>query len=197
MKISSREKKILIAGAVAAVLTGLFYFSDSLVPSGGQRATLETKKKMLGQYRETIAAEQNYKARLEYDRRRYDQNQTRLLTGETPSIAAAELQKILTELAGPTGVEITRRDNILQSQTKIQDNLIKIEVKIETNCNPEQLVQFIAAIENYERFLTVSDLTVSGYRMQKKYEIRPSITVAGYIMAPEAKVETKAGAKAG
>lgn len=196
MKISSREKKILIAGSVAAVLTGLFYFSDQLVPSSGQRATLETKKKMLAQYRETIAAEQNYKARLEYDRRRYESSQARLLPGENASIAAAELMKILTELAGPTGVEITRRD-VLQTGAKLRNDLIKIEVKIETNCNPEQLVQFIAAVENYERFLTISDLTVSAYKMQKKSEIRPSLTVAGYIMAPEAKVETKAGAKAG
>jgi hypothetical protein len=82
-------------------------------------------------------------------------------------------------------VEITMK-NILPEK-KTQDSLTKVSVKIDTNCNLEQLVQFIATIENYEKFLRIDDCTISGFRVQRRFEIRPSLTIAGYISTREAK----------
>jgi hypothetical protein len=48
-------------------------------------------------------------------------------------------------------------------------------------------VQFIATIENYEKFLRIDDCTISGFRVQRRFEIRPSLTIAGYISTREAK----------
>ena len=73
------------------------------------------------------------------------------------------------------------------------DNLTKVSANIDTNCTPDQLVQFLAAIENYPQFLTVDELNIMTIRLQKKSEIRPNITVAGYIAAPpESKTEKPA-----
>jgi len=60
-------------------------------------------------------------------------------------------------------------------------------VRIETNCMPDQLVQLIAAVESYEKFLIVDELTINSFRIQKKYEIRPQIKVSGYILGPPVK----------
>jgi hypothetical protein len=65
--------------------------------------------------------------------------------------------------------------------TKIQDLLIKVSVRVDTNCNLEQLVQFLTAIANYDKFLKIDECNISGYRFQKRFEIRPNLTVAGYI----------------
>lgn len=198
MKISSRDKKIVIAGAVAVVLIVLYVLGDRAIFSGDDLdASLENKKKLLLKYRETLSQEEGYKTRLEQYRQRLRQDQTRLFPGDNPSIAAAELSKVLSDLAAQNGVEIMRRDT--QQELKLQDNLVKISVKIETNCTPEQLVQFIAAVENHEKFLSVDELVITGFRQQKKYEIRPSIRVSGLILGPETKPQgkTPAGATAG
>ena len=76
--------------------------------------------------------------------------------------------------------------NILPEK-KTQDSLTKVSVKIDTNCNLEQLVQFINAIENYEKHLKIDDCTISGFRIQKRFEIRPSLTISGYIGTREEK----------
>jgi hypothetical protein len=65
--------------------------------------------------------------------------------------------------------------------------LTKISVRVETTCEPEELTEFIALIENYEKFLKVEEFMVTSFRIQKRYEIRPSLTVVGYISTPETK----------
>ena len=186
MKISTREKYFLFIGAGALVLTLVLLFGDRLIPSRQEGANdIDYKKKLLVKYRETLDQEESYKARIEQYRQRLKQDEALFLSGDNPSIAAAELQKVLSDIAARNGVEISRKD--IQPEQKIQNNVIKVSVRIETNCLPDQLVKFIAAVEDYERFLTLDELNITGFRMQKKYEIRPILKVSGYILGPEAK----------
>ncbi len=187
MKLTSREKRIILIGicVVAGVL--VYYATTLLLPNRdyiSQEVVL--KKKMLLKQRETVSREDVYKTRLEQYSKQLDKDLTRLLPGNTPNVAGAELQKLLQDFANQSGVEITAK-NILQEK-KTQDLLIKISVRIDTICNLEQLVQFLAAIENYDKYLKIDEFTISGFRsqIQKKSEIRPSLTIAGYINATEA-----------
>jgi hypothetical protein len=52
----------------------------------------------------------------------------------------------------------------------------------------------LAAIENYEKFLTLDELTINVYPIQRRYEIRPSMTVSGIFAAIESKGEEKPAA---
>jgi type II secretory pathway component PulM len=186
MKITGRDKRVLIAGGVVVVLVALFYAWTSLVQSPGELdKEVESKKRVLIREREMIGQENLYKARLDQYRKRFDQDMGRLLTGTTPALAGAELQNVLSDLAAQNGVEISRKT--ARSEQKVQENLIKVSANIETNCTPDQLIQFLAAIENYPKFLTVDELNIMTIKLQRKSEIRPVITVAGYITSPEAK----------
>jgi hypothetical protein len=195
MKITSREKKFLLIGGAVVVVGLIAYAAVSLIPSRDLLAReVEGKKRTLVRQREMLGRENFYKNRAEAYRQRLKQDYTRFLPGETPSIAAAELQRILKELADPTGVEIIRRD--IQKEQKLQDNIYKVSVRIETNCIPEQLVQFLTAVENYSKYLTVEELAITSFKIQKKWEIRPSIMVAGLILVPETKpAEKPSGAR--
>ncbi len=42
--------------------------------------------------------------------------------------------------------------------------------------------------------MTIDEFTVTGIRMQRKYEIRPSLTVSGYIASPDSKPGEKPAA---
>jgi hypothetical protein len=191
VKITAREKKFLIIGGGSVGMAALFYLALVLMPSGNSAAgNVELKKRMLLKQRETLLREQEYRTRADQYRQRLTQDLTRVLPYDNPTIAAAELQKLLKEIADRNSVEIIRKD--VQQEKKVQDNLVKVSVKIETNCIPDQLVQFLATVENYEKFLTVDELVINSFRIQKKYEIRPIITVSGYIVAPPAAPAPKA-----
>lgn len=195
MKATKREKRFLLVGGAILAVALTVYAVVSLVPSRETLAAeVATKKRTLLAQRELLSQEGIYQTRVEQYRKRLEQDRARLLPGDNPNVAGAELQKVLKEFGDKNGVEITRKD--IQREQKLQDNLIKVSVHIDTNCNPDQLVQFLAAIENYDKFLTLDQLTINSFRMQKRYEIRPGLTVSGYIAGSETKpAEKPAGAQ--
>jgi type II secretory pathway component PulM len=195
MKVTGREKKVLIIGGAVVAVALVFYVADSLVPSYATLAAeVAARKKTLLAQRELLSQEEIFKTRIEQYRKRLEQDRRRLLPGDNPNVAGAELQKVLKDLADRSGVEIIRKD--IQREQKVQDNLIKVSVHIETNCVLDQLVQFIASIENYDKFLTLDELAINSFPMQKRYLIRPALTVSGYIAGPETKPgEKPAGAQ--
>jgi hypothetical protein len=184
VKISAREKRVVVIGAgiVGAVL--IYYAATILLPDREALSqSVALKKKMLLKERETVGREEFYKVRLEQYQERLNQSMARLLPGDNPNVAGAELQKLLKDFADQNGVEITQKS--IQPEKKLPNGLTKVTVRIDTNCSPEQLVAFLAAVENYEKFLTVDDFTVNGFKIQKRWEIRPNLAVSGYINAPE------------
>ena len=184
MKISIREKRFLAIGGGVIFLTIFFFSADALIPSGATVSrNLDHKKKLLLKYRDILSQEAASKARLEECRQRLQADEARLLPGDNPSIVGAELQKTLIDIAARTQVEIMRKN--IQKEQKLQDNLIKVAVRVDVNCQPEQLVQFLSEIGNYDKHLNVDELMITSYRIQKKIEIRPAITVSGYIRSPE------------
>lgn len=191
MRLSAREKRFLIVGAaVAAGILG-WYLAAELIPNTEDLANaLELSKKKLVRQKEILQEEETYKARVAQYRERLEQDRRRLLPYDNPSIASAELQKVLSDLAAREGVGILQKN--IQKEQKLQDDLMKVSVNIQTNCNPKQLVQFLAAIENYEKYLTLDELMISGYVIQRRFEIRPSMTVSGYIAVGGAGAEAKA-----
>jgi type II secretory pathway component PulM len=190
VKISAREKRILIIGGVVAALVLLFYLTPLALPGReGLSQELQTKKRTLIGQKELLLREDHYKARIDEYRQRLSKDLSRRLPGENPSIAGAELQKVLKDLADQNGVEIIRRDN--QREQKLGNDLVKVSVRIETQCAIDQLVRFLAAIENYDKLLSVDQLTVTSFRMQKLWQIRPGLTVSGYIVVPEVKTDSK------
>jgi Tfp pilus assembly protein PilO len=196
MKLTSREKRSIIAGAVLVAVVLIFYGSSSLMPDGERLSqTVDLKKKMLLKQREILSREGIYKKRVEQYRKQLEQDMTRLLPGDTPNVAGAELQRILKEFADRSGVEITQK-NTLPAKTT-QEMLTKVSVRIETTCDLEQLVQFLAAVENYEKLLGIEEFLITSYPIQKRYEIRPSMTIVGYVRSKDVKQNEKSATAKG
>ncbi len=191
MEISGREKKFLIGGGVGAILIAGYYLVSTYAPGFSDTgSSVEIKRRTLLQQREIVSQEALYRSRADQYRQRLQQMTALLLPGDNSSIAGAELQKILKDMADQSGVEINRRT--IQREQKLQGDIVKISVNIETNCEPDQMVQFLAAVENYEKRLVVDELMINAFRIQRRYQARPSLTVSGYIRVPESKTETKA-----
>jgi len=191
VKLTLREKRLILAGSgvLAAVL--IVYAMALVLPdSENLSRTADLKKRMLLKQREVLLREDVYKKRAEQYRQHLEQDMTRLLPGDNPNVAGAELQKVLKDFADQSGVEITQKNTL--PGKKIQD-LTKVSVSIQINCDPDQLVHFLMAIENYEKFLKIEECTITSFRIQKRFEIRPNLTVVGYISTPESKTKTTAG----
>ncbi len=190
MNVTAREKKFLIFGGATVAISLLVYLVVAYFPSrAGLSKDVENNRQLLLRHRELISREAMYKNRIEQYKQRLKLDYARLLPGDNASIASAELQKVLKGFADQSGVEIIRRD--ILSEEKLPDNLTKVKVKIETQCVPDQLVDFIAAIESYDKFLTIDDMQITSFKIAKRWDIRPSMTIAGLIASKEGKPADK------
>ncbi len=183
MKITNREKKFLIVGAGLSAIVLVYYLAALLIPSGEDlTAEVETKRRLLLRQKEEIALEEGYQARIQEYEQRLKENLDRLLSGDNPAAARSELQTLLQDVADQSGVDITA--TIIQADQKVQDTLTKISVQLTLNCNIAELVRFLTAVENYQKFLKVEELYIQALRMRNRDEIRPQLKVAGYVSTP-------------
>jgi type II secretory pathway component PulM len=192
VKISTREKRFLLAGGGVALVVLAFYLVPLLLPED-LSAQVEAKKSLLQKQRDLISQEESFKARITQGQQRLDQLMGRLLPGDNPAAAGPALQKVLQDLADSLQVEISRK-TILPEQ-KLPENLTKVAIQLDINCSLDQLIRLIAAIENYEKFLKVDELFIQGMRLRNRDEIRPMLKVAGLVATPPsvAKPAEKAG----
>jgi len=189
VKISSREKRLLIIGIVILAAGAIVYAILTYMPDNVEISkNLELQEKYLKGELETLKKEPVFQQQKDQYIERFKEDKKLLLSSENPTVAGAELLKVLKEFADQSGLSITSRNN-LPPENKKDVMLTKISAKIDTTCDIEQLVPFLCLIQNYPKYLKVDDLTINSFRMpvQKKYEIRPSLTVSGYINMPEEK----------
>ena len=173
----------MIVGGGIVVLVIAFYLASSLIPDSAELAReVESKRTMLLRQKELISQEDSYKARIAQYEQRLNQDRSRLLPGDNPSTAAADLQKLLKDFADQSGVEISSRTQL--PDQKIQDTLTKVTIQLSVNCSIDELVRFLAITESYEKFLRVDELYVQQFRARNRDEIRPQIKVAGYVATP-------------
>ncbi len=102
-----------------------------------------------------------------------------LLPGATPEQAAQALDKILQNLADANQVELIRKRK--QPDQKIPENLTKVTMHMDVDCNFEQLVRFLETIKGYEKFLRVEELLIQSGRFQGKSVIHPMLKVSGLV----------------
>jgi hypothetical protein len=200
LKITAREKRYIAIGALIVAAVLVFYgISALLEDSTDISKKVEQKREKLVRQLEIMNRQSAYEQELSLYKMQLQKDMNRLLPGDNPNIAAADLGKILENFAAMSGVEITQKTP--QGEKKIDDKLMRVSVQINTNCVLDQLVQFLASIKNYDKFLSVTEFQIysSGFRSpgfgsaQRRNEIHPTLTISGYISAPASKPKTATG----
>jgi hypothetical protein len=161
---------------VVALLIAILYLTP-LLPSEDLSATVKEKRIYLQKQRDLLSQEESFKARIAQGQQRLALDMDRLLPVDNPSAAGPALQKILQDLADPLQVEISRKTPL--PEQKLPENISKVSVQLDISCSLETLVRFLAAIENYDKFLKVDELYIQGgIRQRNRDEIRPQLKVA-------------------
>jgi hypothetical protein len=189
VKLGAKERKFIIIGlGVIAVLALLYALTDSRPGSEGLNDTVELRKKTLLKQRETLYLEGVYESRLQMYNNRLQENMSRLLPGDSPNVAGAELLNILTDFADRSGVAISQKSQL--KEEKVENRLVKISARLVTSCDMDQLVRFLTEIENYDKFLTIDEFRIAASRNRRDPGIRPNLTISGYINSNEDNTET-------
>ena len=205
-RLSRRERGLV--GATLAILIILlarqFVIGPYLERSEWVKSQLELQPQLLEKNLRYLTRKEEFAAGLEAARNEIKAREPKLLTGDTPSVSASDLQDTVQNLAVKGGTQvITTR--VLNPETV--GSFAKIAIQMEIGGQIDQIANLMRAIDTSPKLLVVDEINVrSLFRpvgipqpqvvpQVAIQNLRVSLTVAGYARAQPpapAKTETPA-----
>ena len=205
-RLSRRERGLV--GATLAILIILlarqFVIGPYLERREWVKSQLELQPQLLEKNLRYLARKDEFAAGLEAARNEIKAREPKLLTGDTPSVSASDLQDTVQNLAVKGGTQvITTR--VLNPDTV--GSFAKIAIQMEIGGQIDQIANLMRAIDTSPKLLVVDEINVrSLFRpvgipqpqvvpQVAIQNLRVSLTVAGYARAqPPAPAKTEAPA---
>lgn len=179
---ADRRRRYILAAGAGLLLLGLVY---RLYPSDGGMdggdGGLDAARKRVAKYRQVVNGRSALEARLSTLKKSLQQAEAGLLTGQTPALAAADLQNALGEIAQAGGVEIKSMQVLPSPEGKTESEVfISVPVQISTTLTARQLKDMLYRIETFPRFfLTVQWIRINTVGAGDPGMIRCDMAVAG------------------
>ena len=211
-RLSQRERALV--GLTAAIL--IIFFGKYLVISPflerreAVQNELETQPQLLEKNLRYLGQKEVLAASLESVRNEIKARETKLLTGDTPSVSASDLQDTVQGMATREGTQvITTR--VLNPEPA--GPFSKISIQMEVGGQIDQIASLIRSLEASPKYIVLEEINVrslfrpiglpqpQGLPQAPAQNLRVSLTVAGYARAqpastgkPGEQKETKAKA---
>ena len=203
-RLSRRERSL--AGVTLLILLLILGRSLALNPYLERRAwvknQLEIQPQLLEKNLRYLSRKEEMAAGLEVARNQLKAREPKLLTGDTPSVSASDLQDTVQALANKEGTQvITTR--VLNPEPS--GSFAKISIQMEIGGQIDQVANLIRGIESSPKLLVVDEINVRslfrplglpqlpGVPQAAAQSLRVSLTVAGFARsqsAPPTKSET-------
>ena len=201
--LSARERVVIGAGAVVALVIGGYLFlveplvlraRDAQAAVPAREAALEGRRLRVGQHPRLAEELAAVTARLELE-------SARLLRGPTPPLAASELRKVIKDLLPGGGVEIQTERVLPPSDL---EGLQEIGIELTLVGSIRDTVTALGALDRADRLLALRDVKIRVLAPGQPRELLTTLTVAGYLRPgatapgpPGATVEAKAAGASG
>ena len=192
LQIRQRDRRALL---LLGVSLGLYFvLSEVAFPAYDRLAAAVDialdREDQLRRYRRAVVRKADYGQLLEEARQRVEDGEGLLIRGDNPSLASAELQTIIEEVAEATGIELGQRN---MSAARQKDEFFnEITMTLGFECTPGQLVAFLEQLRGSEKLvavrsiqigpLSVVDAVSEGMELLK--DVRVSLTVGAVLASP-------------
>ena len=181
MKISKRDKKILTVGALAAVL--IFVVNYVIVPFiQGEldiRERTQQKEMLLQKYEKIMSQRDEIEKKLNQLRGKQNQLNSKLLKGSTPSLAAAEMQKVLEKISKKHGLEL-KSVKVKDEEERGEFLASPLEVRLITDLDRTR--KFLSDLEKNAKCLVIPKLKISVKNQRDPKEVIVTLVVTGFFM---------------
>ncbi len=183
----NRERKIILIGGALLLLLGAiyrFYPVISSVVSVSDEIVM--KKNHVEKYLRIVEQQKRAVSENKYFKRQFTQMERRLLSGETPTLAAVEIQEILKEIGDTSNVKfMTMR--VMKPKEDEGTGYVRLPVQFSMNSDISQLKEVIYQIEASPKLLVITELDAKRASSKDHQLIRSTIKVEGSMKAPQAK----------
>ncbi len=184
MKISNREKRFLMFLGGALIIFALYEWVATPLITGQQavRAKIDSKKVLLSKSLAKISEKETLAAKIKRAEELMSRAEKKLLPGETPSLAAAELQRILKHIANKAKINVSSEKII--SPVEVGEYQ-KIPVRITLRCLVTDLKNFLHQVESHKVTLLIPETIIKVINRRDPGKVEATLTVAGIIKKAE------------
>ena len=183
-QIDKQRKYILITVAVLlffGVIYWLFPFFQGIQAAG---AEIILKERQLAKYRQMVQKGNDLQAKLISLNRTLKQVESGLLAGETPALAAVNVQNTLNEVASRSEVEI-KTVRVLKPEKMDEENYLSVPVQFTISSTIRQLKEMLYRIETSPKYLTIKKIKISVRHTRGLKQLQSDLTVAGVMKLAE------------
>ena len=181
MKISKRDRKVLIIGGLGVVLILIVVYV--LLPLYGAMSEapdqLAQKQRVLDQRVRAIGSEAVYQQEIQFLDQELDRLSSQLLDSGDPAEAQVQLENLVRMLAEQNGVGITRSTPL--QDRKQGEEYAKVTVQLTLQGAMGELAAFMHALAAHPKYLIVDDFFVNGFQVGKEIRLQPRMSVSGFI----------------
>jgi hypothetical protein len=189
-RLSKRERNLVVVTLVIIVVTAARYLLIGPFVERREwvKTQLEIQPQLLEKNLRFLGQKDELVAMLEATQTELKAREPRLLTGDTPSVSASDLQDVIQGLAAKEGTQvITTR--VLNPEAA--GNFAKVSVQMEIGGQIDQLASLIRGIESSPKLLMVDEINVrslfrpvgfpqpQGIPQLAAQNLRVSLTVSG------------------
>ena len=170
---------LLLAGALYRFWPSIQELSQGL---SGRDEDILLKQKQIAKYQQVLQARDDLEKRVESLEKTLKKRESELFAGETPAIAAADIQKVLQEIAQKSQVEI-KTVRVLKPEEVGNRNYLNIPVQLNIDGTIRNLKDFLYGIMISPKCLTVKKVGLRVLRRRRSSvdTIRADITVYGFL----------------
>ena len=176
-KLSRRDQIALGIGAGGVVLYLLLSFGVLPLFEQLGASTESNQQKVIELRREKrlVAAEGIEKTSLTTAQEHLKSLEAGLLEGATPSLASAEWQQLVAQLAESKGIELGSSE-LLHTQ-ELGRGYSLVTGRVQFRCRLDQLVDFVVALSGFSKILSVTGLSVTAVQSDPQGRLIVRLTI--------------------
>jgi hypothetical protein len=185
-KIDRKRKYFLIVMVFLLIAGAVYRIWPQIVNISAGESDVALKKKQLIKYRKVLWSARGLEKELSLLKVTLKKGEVGLLTGKTPALAAADIQKVVQKVAQKSQVEI-RSVRVLKPKEVGGSYYLSIPVEMTIRGATKQLKEFFYQIVGSSKYLTIRavKITVTLQRRRGDSLPRPSIqariTINGFL----------------
>ncbi len=179
-----KGRKIIAAGLALLAFLPLIYLFNALDLSRHVfDEELDLKQRKLVKYRQKMLEKKVVEREFSSLKSTFKRAEAALLTGKTPSLAAAEIQEIVTNITKAAGAEIMTV-RILQPDRSGKGVYLAIPVEVTINSTMRELTQLLHRLDSSPKLLRIAKLKIRsrgsrGGRISS-FNLLTTLTVEGF-----------------
>lgn len=178
--LNKERKRIIIAGSILLVLGLIYRFAGNFGDMGSTGEDIALKRKKVIKYQQQVQLRNGVEAKRLVLTRVLERFEAGLLNGETPALAAVDIQNILNQLAAGSEVEI-RSMQVLKPQTDEKIPYTSIPVRIKFTATIRQLKEMLYRIASSSKTLRVINMNSRLVNQRQPDQIHSTLTIEGFI----------------